>query len=350
MNEKKTSFASDYEEGAHHAVIANLERTNLLRTSSYGTDEFCEAARKKIREACHAPEADIFFMVGGTQTNAVVISSLLNPYEGVIASECGHINVHEAGAVEATGHKILTLPHTDGKISAADVKNYIESFYEKDTCDHMIAPGMVYITQPTEYGALYTLEELRKLSTVCREKNVKLYVDGARLAYALAAPKNNVTLKHLFDLTDVFFIGGTKCGAFFGEAVVMRKNYIPHFFTISKQRGALLAKGRTIGVQFYTLFTDNLYTKIARRAIDTADKIRNEIKKQGFELYGDSQSNMVFFTLSESQARKLSENIGLRIWEKIPPDKILIRLTTSWATKDNEVEVLLNELRRLKFV
>ena len=350
MNEKKTSFASDYEEGAHHTIISNLNRTNLLKTAGFGLDEFSEAARKKIRDACKTSEADIYFMVGGTQANFVVISALLKSYEGVIAAESGHINFREAGAIEATGHKVLTLPHVDGKISAGDVKIFVENFYAGELHEHMIAPGMVYISQPTEYGTLYTLEELRKLSTVCREKNLKLYVDGARLAYALAYPRNNVTLKHLCELADVFCIGGTKCGAFFGEAVVMRKNFIPHFTTVIRQHGALLAKGRILGVQFYTLFTDDLYSKIGRRAIDTADKIRDEIKKQGFELYVDTPTNLIFVTLTETQARKLSEHIEFRTWEKLSPEKVVIRLVTSWATKDNEVEVLLNELRRLKFV
>ena len=350
MNEKKTSFASDYEEGAHHTIISNLNRTNLLKTAGFGLDEFSEAARKKIRDACKTSDADIFFMVGGTQANFVVISALLKSYEGVIAAESGHINFREAGAIEATGHKVLTLPHVDGKISAGDVKIFVENFYASELHEHMIAPGMVYISQPTEYGTLYTLEELRKLSTVCREKNLKLYVDGARLAYALAYPRNNVTLKHLCELADVFCIGGTKCGAFFGEAVVMRKNFIPHFTTVIRQHGALLAKGRILGVQFYTLFTDDLYSKIGRRAIDTADKIRDEIKKQGFELYVDTPTNLIFVTLTETQARKLSEHIEFRTWEKLSPEKVVIRLVTSWATKDNEVEVLLNELRRLKFV
>ena len=350
MNEKKVSFASDYEEGAHHTIISNLTRTNLLKTAGFGEDEFSEAARKKIRELCGANDAEIYFTVGGTQANSVVISALLRSYQGVIAPESGHINLREAGAIEATGHKVLTLPHVDGKILAGDVKKFVEDFYSRELHEHMIAPGMVYISQPTEYGTIYTLDELRKLSTVCREKNLVLYVDGARLAYALSIPTNNVTLKNLYELADVFCIGGTKCGAFFGEAVVMHKNFIPNFITTIRQHGALLAKGRILGVQFYTLFTDNLYTKIGRRGIDTADKIRNEIKKLGFELYVDSRANLIFFTLTETQARKLSENISFRTWEKISSEKVVIRLATSWATKDNEVDLLLTELKRLKFV
>ena len=350
MNEKKISFASDYEEGAHHTIISNLTRTNLLKTAGFCNDEFSEAARQKIRELCGSNDAEIYFVVGSTQANSVVIGALLRSYQGVIAAESGHINLREAGAIEAGGHKILTIPHVDGKISANDVKIFVEEFYAKELHEHMIAPGMVYISQPTEYGTIYTLEELRKLSTVCREKNLKLYVDGARLAYALAYPINNVTLKNLYELCDVFSIGGTRCGAFFGEAVVMHKNLIPHFVTIVRQHGALLAKGRILGVQFYTLFTDGLYQKIGRRGIDMADKIRAEIKKQGFELYVDNYANLIFFTLTETQARKLSENIHFHVWEKFSAEKVVIRLVTSWATKDNEVDVLLNELKRLKFV
>ena len=350
MNEKKISFAADYEEGAHHTIISNLTRTNLLKTAGFGEDEFSEAARKKIRELCGSNDAEIYFMVGGTQANFVVVSALLRSYQGVIAADSGHINLREAGAIEATGHKVLTIPHVEGKISANDVKIFVEQFYENELHEHMVVPGMVYISQPTEYGTIYTLDELRKLSTVCREKNLVLYVDGARLAYSLAYPRNNVTLKNLYELADVFCIGGTKCGAFFGEAVVTRKNFIPHFVTTIRQHGALLAKGRILGVQFYTLFTDNLYLKIGRRGIDMADKIRAEIQKQGFELYIDSQANLIFFTLTETQARKLAENIHFRVWERFSAEKVVIRLATSWATKDNEVDVLLTELKRLKFV
>lgn len=344
----KISFVSDYEEGAHPAIIANLERTNFLKTSGYGTDEFSESARRKIRAACNAPEAEIFFLVGGTQTNAVVISAALKSYEGVIAADSGHISIHEAGAIELGGHKVLTLPNRAGKISAEDVRAYVDNFFADGNRDHMVAPGMVYISQPTEYGTLYTLDELKNLRGVCKEKNLPLYVDGARLAYALASSANDVTLENLAELCDAFYIGGTKCGAYFGEAIVLRKNFIPHFFTIIKQRGALLAKGRILGVQFDTLFTDDLYLKIGKRAIVAAEKIRGELKRLGYEIFIDAPTNQIFVTLTDAQLKILSERVEFSFWEKISADKTVIRLATSWATQDNDVDKLLDELRRLK--
>ena len=344
----KISFASDYEEGAHPAIIANLERTNFLKTSGYGTDEFCESARKKIREACKAPDAEIYFLVGGTQTNAAVIGAILKSYEGVIAPDSGHISIHEAGAIELGGHKVLTLKNRAGKILADDVKNFVENFYADGNREHMVFPGMVYISQPTEYGTLYTLDELKNLRGICDEKNLPLYVDGARLAYALASDRNNVTLENLAELCDAFYIGGTKCGAYFGEAVVLKKNFIPHFFTIIKQRGALLAKGRILGVQFDTLFTDDLYFKIGRRAIEAAEKIRGELKALGYELFIDAPTNQIFVVLTAAQLQTLSERVEFSFWEKISDDKTVIRLATSWATRADDVERLIEELRRLK--
>lgn len=344
----KISFASDYEEGAHPAIIENLQRTNFLKTAGYGNDEFSESARAKIRAACKAPDAEIYFLIGGTQTNAVVIGALLKSFEGVIAADSGHISIHEAGAIELGGHKVLTIKNRAGKILAADVRAYVENFYNDGNREHMTFPGMVYISQPTEYGTLYTLDELKALSAVCREKNLPLYVDGARLAYALASPKNDVTLENLAELCDAFYIGGTKCGAYFGEAVVLRKNLIPHFFTIIKQRGALLAKGRVLGVQFETLFTDDLYFKIGRRAIDAAEKIRGELKALGYELFIDAPMNQIFVVLTPAQLQTLSERVEFSFWEKISDNKTVIRLATSWATRADDVDKLIEELRRLK--
>lgn len=344
----KISFASDYEEGAHPAIIANLERTNFLKTSGYGTDEFSSSARKKIHAACKAPDAEIYFLVGGTQTNAAVIGAILKSYEGVIAPDSGHISIHEAGAIELGGHKVLTLKNRAGKILADDVKNFVENFYADGNREHMVFPGMVYISQPTEYGTLYTLDELKNLRGICDEKNLPLYVDGARLAYALASDRNNVTLENLAELCDAFYIGGTKCGAYFGEAVVLKKNFIPHFFTIIKQRGALLAKGRILGVQFDTLFTDDLYFKIGRRAIDAAEKIRGELKNLGYELFIDAPTNQIFIALTSAQIKSLAERVEFSFWEKISDDKTVVRLATSWATKAEDVDKLICELRKLK--
>ena len=258
--EHRLSFSCDYLEGAHPAILQRLCETNFAQTAGYGTDEYCESAREKIRAACGAPNAEIHFLVGGTQTNATVIDALLRSYEGVIAADTGHISVHEAGAIEFGGHKVLTLPQENGKITASQIRALLDQYEDDANRDHTVMPGMVYLSQPTEYGTLYSKKELAAISALCREKRLPLYIDGARLAYALACPENDVTLRDLAALCDIFYIGGTKCGALLGEAVVIpQPGLIPHFFTIIKQHGALLAKGRLLGIQFDTLFTDGLY-------------------------------------------------------------------------------------------
>lgn len=340
----KISFASDYEEGAHPSIIEALIRTNLIKTSGYGTDKFCESARKKIRVACNSPDAEIYFLVGGTQTNAVVITATLKSYEGVIAAASGHISIHEAGAIEFGGHKVFELPHTNGKITAAAIREFVENFESDGNRDHMVKPGMVYISQPTEYGTLYSLDELEKISAVCREKKLPLYLDGARLAYALATPQNNVTLADIARLCEIFYIGGTKCGAYFGEAVVMQKNFIPHFFTIMKQHGALLAKGRILGIQFDTLFSDDLYLRIGESAISAADKIRAALKSKGYELYFETPTNQIFVVLDNEQMARLEKIIAFSFWEKIFEGKTVVRIATSWATKISDVEKLIDAL------
>lgn len=243
--EHRLSFSCDYLEGAHPAILQRLCETNFAQTAGYGTDEYCESAREKIRAACGAPNAEIHFLVGGTQTNATVIDALLRSYEGVIAADTGHISVHEAGAIEFGGHKVLTLPQENGKITASQIRALLDQYEDDANRDHTVMPGMVYLSQPTEYGTLYSKKELAAISALCREKRLPLYIDGARLAYALACPENDVTLRDLAALCDIFYIGGTKCGALLGEAVVIpQPGLIPHFFTIIKQHGALLAKGR----------------------------------------------------------------------------------------------------------
>lgn len=255
-------FDTDYMEGAHPEVIRRLTETNLEQTVGYGNDPYTARAKELIRKACGQPEAAVHFLVGGTQTNATVIDGLLAHHEGVLAAETAHINVHESGAIEATGHKVITLPQHEGKLRADEVKAYITDFYRDETYEHMVAPGMVYISHPTEYGTLYTLDELENLSRVCREAHIPLYMDGARLGYGLASPGTNVTLKDIARLCDAFYIGGTKVGTLFGEAVVSPDpKRLPHFFPLIKQHGALLAKGRLLGIQFETLFTDGLYER-----------------------------------------------------------------------------------------
>ena len=339
---EKLQFASDYMEGAHPAILERLLQTNLLKTDGYGLDEFSASAKEKIREACEAPEADIFFLVGGTQTNATVIDGFLRPYQGAIAAETGHISVHEAGAIEAGGHKVIGLPHRLGKISAEAILACLETYKKDENRDHMVMPGMVYLSQPTEFGTLYSLQDLEAISAVCRQYKIPLYLDGARLAYALACPANDVTLPDLARLCDAFYIGGTKCGALFGEAVVFpRRDTIPHFFTIVKQHGALLAKGRIAGLQFDTLFTDSLYGVIGENAIREANRIRTALREKGYRQPFEAPTNQIFVILSRGQARDLSEKIGMSFWENIDADHVVMRIVTSWATREEEADRLI---------
>ena len=342
----KLFFASDYMEGAHPAILNRLLETNLEHTAGYGLDEYSEAAREKIRAACEAPEAAVFFLVGGTQTNATVLGALLRPWQGVVAAETGHIAVHEAGAIEFGGHKVLTLPQRDGKLCAETIARCVETYQKDDNRAHTVMPGMVYLSQPTEYGTLYSLKELEAISTVCRDADMRLYVDGARLAYALATPANDVALKDLARLCDAFYIGGTKCGALFGEAVVFpRPGVAPHFFTVVKQHGALLAKGRIAGIQFDALFTDDLYGAIGRTAIEAADRIRGALLKMGYALAFDSPTNQIFLLLDKERAAALSEKIEMSFWEHTDDGRVIMRIATSWATTREDVDRLIEVLK-----
>lgn len=331
-------------EGMHPAILEALVRTNMQKTTGYGLDEYCVAAREAIRKACAAPDAEVHFLVGGTQTNSTVIRALLRPHEGVVAAATGHIAVHESGAIEAGGHKVLTLPHKEGKISAAQVDEYLEWFYADESFEHMVFPAMVYLSLPTEYGTLYSLAELEAMAEVCRKWNLRLFVDGARLGYGLAAAECDVTLADLARLCDAFYIGGTKCGAMFGEAVVMRKGLVPHFFTIVKQQGALLAKGRMLGIQFITLFTDNLYLDIARHAVEQAARLKRAFIERGYELYFDSPTNQVFVTLSAEQEKRLRAATTFTEWERLPDGRLVVRLATSWGTHPEDITALIEQL------
>ena len=338
---KKLSFASDYMEGAHPEILRRLWETNMEQTAGYGLDAYSESARKKIRAACQADDAEIFFLIGGTQANAVVIDALLRSYQGVIAAETGHISVHEAGAIEFGGHKVLTLPQEAGKIAAAQIADAIAAYQLDANSEHMIMPGMVYLSQPTEYGALYSLAELAAISAVCRAAGIPLYLDGARLAYALACPANDVTLADIARLADVFYIGGTKCGALFGEAVVFPKsNTVPHFFSIVKQHGALLAKSRIAGLQFDTLFTNHLYEKGGETAILAADRIRSALREKDYPLAYDAPTNQIFLVLDEAQKTRLSKHVEMGFWENLADGKTVMRIATSWATQDEDVDRL----------
>lgn len=339
--EHRLSFSCDYLEGAHPAILQRLCETNFAQTAGYGTDEYCESAREKIRAACGAPNAEIHFLVGGTQTNATVIDALLRSYEGVIAADTGHISVHEAGAIEFGGHKVLTLPQENGKITASQIRALLDQYEDDANRNHTVMPGMVYLSQPTEYGTLYSKKELAAISALCREKRLPLYIDGARLAYALACPENDVTLRDLAALCDIFYIGGTKCGALLGEAVVIpQPGLIPHFFTIIKQHGALFAKGRLLGIQFDTLFTDHLYETIGNSAIQAADQIRQALIQNGYQLCFGSPTNQIFCVMENAVMEHLAGQVEFGFWEAYDDSHTIIRFATSWVTSPQQVEML----------
>lgn len=335
-------FDSDYMEGGHPEILKRLIETNMEKTPGYGTDRYCESARRKILEACGCPEGEVFFLAGGTQTNMTVIASMLRPYQGVVAADMGHISVHEAGAIEASGHKVLTVPGVQGKLMAEDLEAYMKKYYADETHEHMVWPGMVYISHPTEYGTLYTEEELKRLRCICDTYQMPLFLDGARLGYGLMAGGTDVTLKVIAKYCDVFYIGGTKVGALFGEAVVLpKKDRIPHFFTMIKQRGALMAKGRILGIQFDTLFTDDLYFKISKHGIEMAMRMKQGFLEKGYELYLDSMTNQQFVVLEPEKLEALSEKVTFGFWENLKDGRTVVRFATSWATKPEDIDALL---------
>jgi threonine aldolase len=336
------SFESDYIEGAHEKILQRLTETNYEKLSGYGSDRYCDSAKEKIREACKCPEAEIFFLVGGTQTNDTVIDAMLTKYEGVISAQTGHINAHEAGAVENSGHKILGIPQHLGKIDAKEAEEYIRTFWEDSNHEHMIFPGMIYISHPTEYGTLYTAEELKAISAVCRKYDIPLFLDGARLGYGLMSRETDVTLPMIAEYCDVFYVGGTKVGAFCGEAVVFTKKNMPKYFlTTVKQHGALMAKGRLLGVQFDTLFTDNLYFDISRHAIDMAEILKEGFRAKGYEFYLDSPTNQQFIVLENTKMEQLKEKVTFGFWEKKDDSHTVVRFATSWATREEDIQALL---------
>ena len=335
------SFASDYTEGACEEILQKLAETNRESLPGYGMDRYCQSAARKIQEATGCPEAEVYFLVGGTQTNAAVISSMLAPYEGVVAAQTGHVSIHEAGAIEYTGHKVLQLPEKDGKIDPADLQEYLQNFEADANHDHMVFPGMVYLSHPTEYGTLYSRKELQAISEICRSYEIPLYLDGARLGYGLAGEKNDLSLSEIAHLCDVFYIGGTKMGAFCGEAVVFTKENAPrHFVTLIKQHGALLAKGWFLGVQFDTLFTDDLYMKISKNAITTAARLKEILKEKGYDFYIDSPTNQIFVEMEDEKLKELEKNVRVSFWEKTDEKHTVVRLATSWATNFEKVEKL----------
>lgn len=335
------SFECDYLQGAHPKVLAALCETNMTTQPGYGADMWWKSACDKIKAAFSAPDHDVYLLTGGTQTNALIIDSLIRPYEGVISADTGHINVHEAGAVEHTGHKVLALPHHDGKLDAADVKAYLKNFYADGTWTHMVKPGMVYVSHPTEYGTLYTADELRALSEVCKEYDMPLFLDGARLGYGLASRDTDVTPALLAKLCDVFYVGGTKVGALCGEAVVFRPGVMPaQFATIVKQHGAMVAKGRLLGVQFDALFTDGLYFQISKNAIDMAEKMKDLFRRKGYAFFKETATNQQFVLLSDEQMEHLQDKVGFSVWEKADDTHTVVRFATCWATTDENLAKL----------
>lgn len=335
------SFESDYTTGAHPNILKRLTETNYEFLSGYGTDHYCESAREKIRIACDCKEADVHLLVGGTQTNALVISAMLHDYEGVIAADTGHVSVHEAGAIEYTGHKVLTLPHHEGKLMAVDLKEYLERFYDDGNHEHMVFPGMVYISYPTENGTIYSREELEQIYDICRQYEIPLFIDGARLGYGLMSSEADMTLADIARLCDVFYIGGTKVGALCGEAVVFTKNNTPkHFTTVIKQHGALLAKGRLLGIQFDTLFTDDLYWELSRQAIGMADKLKSVLREKGYSFAWETPTNQQFVILENNKMKELREKIAFSFWEKYDESHTVVRFATSWSTTEKDIELL----------
>lgn len=342
------NFACDYLDAAHPKVLEALVENNFVKTGCYDEadgDRFCNAARDKIRAACGVPDAEVRFLSGGTQTNKVVISTMLKPWQGVVAAKTGHIAVHEAGAIEASGHKVIEIAERQGKISAKDVEAVFAAWEGDGNRLHMVEPGMVYITQPTEYGTLYTLEELTALSEVCRRRGAPLYVDGARLFYGLGSKTNDVTLGDLARLADVFYIGGTKCGTLFGEAVVFPKaGTVPGFFTLMKQYGAMLAKSKVLGIQFDALFTDDLGLELGRHAVAQADRIRAALAAKGYEVVFGSTTNQTFIRLTNEATERLGQSVITSFWERTDAEHVVRRIATSWSTDPKEVDALIAAL------
>ena len=335
--------------GAHPDVMAALAATNYKQTPGYGADPYSDNAKRLIREACGAPEAEVHFFVGGTQTNATVIDGLLGPYQGVIASELSHINVHEAGAIEAAGHKVITLTEREGKISPHTLEEYMEKHVSDETRWHMVDPGMVYLSFPTEVGTIYSLTELKAIRKICGKYNLRLYIDGARLGYGLASKECDVTLHDLADLCDAFYIGGTKQGALFGEALVAQPGVLKNFFTMMKLHGAVLAKGRLLGVQFGALFSNNLYMDISQKAVDLALNLRHILESRGYSPLYDSPTNQQFFTLPNEVIECLRQSITFEYWGPKGDRCSQVRFVTGWETTEEDVAELRDVLDRNGF-
>lgn len=341
-------FECDYTEGACPEIINRLVETNYMQTPGYGEDEICDSARAKIRKACECDTADVHFLVGGTQANFTVIASVLRPYQGVLCAETGHINVHETGAVEATGHKVLALKSSTGKITAQQVKEYYDAHWADASHEHIVQPGMVYISHPTENGTLYTKKELTELYQMCNQLELPLFLDGARLGYGLMSEASDMTLADIAANTDAFYIGGTKVGALFGEAVVITNDMMKKDFRYNiKQRGGMLAKGRLLGIQFDELFANDLYFRVAKHANDLAMKMKAAFLEKGYELFFDSYTNQQFPIIPDEQLEVLKKKYAYCLWNKVSDTHSAVRFCTSWATQAEAVEELIADIKAL---
>lgn len=336
------SFECDYNHGACPEILQRLAEENTNAYCGYGEDAICSSAKEKIKKACACPDASVYFVVGGTQTNQLVIDATLDGYQGVIAAHTGHINVHEAGAIEFTGHKVLAIPGNEGKMQADVLENYLKTYWADSSAEHMVSPGMVYISYPTEYGTLYTKQELEAISAVCRQYEIPLYLDGARLGYGLMSAECDLTLPDIARLCDIFYIGGTKVGALFGEAIVYTRGNEPaHFVTRIKQHGALLAKGWLLGIQFDTLFTDDLYCKISAHAMKQAKKLKDALQEMGYTFFLNSPTNQIFVILENTKLEKLQKEVTVSVWEPYDANHMVVRFATSFATTDEELQQLI---------
>lgn len=341
-------FNCDYLEGAHPKILEKMLETNFVQTPGYGEDEYCERAREIIKKKCGTPDAYVQFLVGGTQTNLTVIALILRPYQGVLSAETGHINVHETGAIESTGHKVLALPSENGKITAAQVQEYYDAHWADESHEHIVQPGMVYISHPTENGTLYTKDELKALYETCQKLGLPVFLDGARLGYGLMSEGSDVTLKDVAAYTDVFYIGGTKVGALFGEAVVITNPALTKDFRyMIKQRGGMLAKGRLLGIQFMTLLEDGLYEEIAGKAVKQAMRLKEAFLEKGYPLLYDSYTNQQYPIMPNSQLEQLREKYSFEMWAKLDEEYSAVRFCTSWATRDEDIEALITDLGEL---
>ena len=341
-------FNCDYSEGAHPKILERLQQTNLEQTAGYGEDPYCQKARALILELCQAPQAHVHFLVGGTQANLTVIAAALRPHQGVLAADTGHINIHESGAIEATGHKVIPLPNGDGKVTAQQVEDFCKAYWADATFEHMVQPKMVYISNPTEVGTIYSSKELQALRAVCDRYGLYLFLDGARLGYGLASPENDLDLPQLARLCDAFYIGGTKQGALFGEAVILTNPALQEDFRyLIKQRGGMLAKGRLLGLQFLTLLEDGLYGQLSSHAVGLALEIRKAFQEKGYPFLVPSPTNQQFPILPKAALEKLRENYEFSPWAPVDEDHEAVRFCTSWATKEEDVRQLVADIRAL---